>query len=118
MLYKFIKYLKSIGYKEIRNFNNDSFVYKTTYEFDSDIEIERSDDDIYVYGWVIEMKYPNSETWRLYWNNKIYSSKEIALDAINQSVYRSSGDMRVKALYGFKNNGWRNYIINKIIKSE
>lgn len=114
MLHKFIKYLKSLGYKEIKNHNGDNFLYKANYEFDTDIEMERSEDDIYVYGWAIEMKF--SDSWHGYWNNKIYSSKESALDAINQSGVTSFRDVRVKALYAFRNSGWRNYIISKIIE--
>ncbi len=124
-MFKILKFFKNLGFRELPIINGVQYIYrKDGYRnyphFQMEIaEIEDKDDDIYVYGWIIQYQYIDKNStkslWFNHWNHKLYSSKEIALDAINQfgSV---SWEFRVLPLYNFKNTSYRNYIIDKIIK--
>jgi hypothetical protein len=136
LLYKFLKYVKEkLGYKQLPTINNEFYVYKESdhkleYEFNIKIpDINDSIEDIYIYGWIIEnrfyMKSPiirngikeHYTSWNRHWNYKIYINKESAIDAINQiKKLHGDGEFRIIPLYNFRNNGYRTYIINKIIK--
>ncbi len=119
---KFLKYIKRLGFQSLPNYNGDRYIfkediYRLDFKFQIDIEKEIDPiDDLYIYGWAIEYAL-DKDRWVNHWNHKIYSSKESALDAINQ-IEDSSLIYRIKPMYTFKNNGWRNHIINKIIKED
>lgn len=131
-LQNFLKYIKNLGFQSLPVYNCGRYVfkedvYKLDFQFQLDIEKEIDPiDDLYIYGWVIEFKLKmittniknDKDHWFNHFNHKIYNSKESALDSINQSGGSSLYFYRVKPMYAFKNNGWRNYIINKIIKEE
>jgi hypothetical protein len=127
-LYKALELLRKIGYKILPVVNEQNYVYKeselVTPEFEISIEEERQDDGIYIYGWVIQQNYRNirddkKDSWSQHWKNKIYLSKSSAIDALNQYRLYSAGlhtdDFRIKPLYSFDKNSWRNYMISKII---
>ncbi len=123
---KFLKYIKKLGFQSLPVYNGGKYVfkedvYKLDFHFQLDIEKEIDPiDDLYIYGWIIEYKLISNEKdqWLNHWNHKIYNSKESALDSINQSGGYSLFFYRIKPMYTFKNNGWRNHIINKIIKED
>jgi len=131
-LWKHIKSLRTLGYKMLPNLNREYYMYKRAefqakHCFSLDIKDEEATiEDIYVYGWVIEMSWKDrKEEWHNHWNHTLYNSKESAMDAINQMSFVSrsgyngmSYHMRVLPLYNFKNNGFRSYIITKILQEE
>jgi hypothetical protein len=124
--YKFLnRLIDKFGFKSIPTHLEQHYVYKmapwqTKHFFDIDIaEEEKTIEDIYIYGWVVEFRLiDKKDNWRNYFNYKVYLSKEVALEAINQMKMWQHYEYRVKPLYDFKNNGFRTYIINKIIKEE
>ena len=122
--YKFLnRLIDRFGFKSIPTYLEQHYVYKlapwqTKHCFDIDIAEQKTIDDIYVYGWIVEFRHMNyKNNWTNYINYKVYLSREIALEAINQIKWRDY-EFRIKPLYDFKNNGFRTYIINKIIKEE
>ena len=124
--YKFLnRLIDKFGFKSIPTHLEQHYVYKmapwqTKHFFDIDIaEEEKTIEDIYIYGWVVEFRLiDKKDNWRNYFNYKVYLSKEVALEDINQMKMWQHYEYRVKPLYDFKNNGFRTYIINKIIKEE
>jgi hypothetical protein len=124
--YNFLnRLIDKFGFKSIPTHLEQHYVYKmapwqTKHFFDIDIaEEEKTIEDIYIYGWVVEFRLiDKKDNWRNYFNYKVYLSKEVALEAINQMKMWQHYEYRVKPLYDFKNNGFRTYIINKIIKEE
>jgi heme oxygenase len=129
-LHKIINFLRSKNFKKLATVNQEEFVYRESDLITDDyhilVEEKSNDDDLYIYGWIIEENFrtflDNRNFWSQHWKRKIYTSKDSALDAINQfriSCSRKSSltkdEFRIKPLYSFKNNGWRNHIINKII---
>jgi len=129
----FIQLLKEkFGYKKLPIMNGDEYLYKekeNTYKLENKFEVdicdaENSIEELYVYGWVIEFRANHNGkwgSWYIYYNNKIYRTQQDSVDAINQinnhGLWREY-EFRVKPLYNFKKNGYRTYIINKIIKEE
>lgn len=129
-MFKFIRLIKGFGFNILPIFNRDYYVYskspyylEPTLDFDMVDENKNSIDDIYVYGWVVEVRFKDiSNKWTSHWNHKVYLSKEIAIDSINQSgilpINSKKIDYRIIPIYNFKNNSYRNYIINKIIEKK
>lgn len=129
--YKFFRSIKEkFGFKDLPNLSNNLYVYqegdplKMEEKFRVDVTEEiQNVDDIYIYGWVIETSYFDKRSskwgsWGRHYNNKLYYSKGSAIDAIHQIKEHSIGtDFRAVAMYNFKNNGYRTYIINKILKT-
>jgi len=123
-----MKYLKSIGFKMLPKLNNEYYMYKKSdfkalYSFSLEISDEvkiKSMDDLYIYGWAIEVSWKDrKDNWFNHWNHRIYNSKESAIDAVNQFEKQSDNHhFRIIPLYNFKNNGFRDYIISKIIQEE
>lgn len=122
----FLKYIQRLGFQILPKYNGNNYVfressYKLDFQFQLDIEEEMDVDivdDLYIYGYIIECNSINNDRdlWHNHWNHKIYNSKKSALDAINQINDHSLWMFRVKPMYTFKNNGWRNHIINKITR--
>ncbi len=127
---KIFEFLKSIGYRLLPIVNKNYYFYKESDlilpQFNINIESEsNNEDDIYIYGWIIEENYKNirrdgEDRWGQHWKNKIYHNKSSAIDAVNQFRLTSSDipDFRIKPLYSFKNSGWRNYLIGKLINEK
>lgn len=141
---KILNYLNSIGFKILPCINTQYYLYKDNdfrlkHCFSLDVaEEETRLEDIYVYGWAIEIRckkntgHLKKNEWYNQWNHRIYSTKEAAIDAINQMkvfpTWNNGGngttpqkdiyDMRVIPLYNFKNNGFRNHMIAKILKEK
>ena len=58
------------------------------------------------------------DNWFNHWNQWIYNSESI-IDAVNQFESQSDNHhFRIIPLYNFKNNGFRDYIISKIIQEK
>lgn len=124
-MFKFLNFLKKKDFKLLPVVNNEYYVYKgysLKFEFEVDMPDINESEDIVIYGWVIDQLFVSrsgKESWSNHWNHKIYNSKESAMDALNQCIKVSpSLQSRILPLYKFKNNAWRNYIINKIVKDE
>jgi hypothetical protein len=66
---------------------------------------------------VVEMSYKDSK-FEKDWNHKVYLSKEIAIDSINQRGNHGVYKFRVKPVYVFRNNTHRNYLIEKILEEK
>lgn len=141
-LIKFTNFLKVLGWQILPPISDQYYAYKDNdfklkHCFSIDIADEETKlEDIYVYGWAVEIKWKRNTShgkeneWYNHWNHRIYSSKDAAVDAINQlkmsTTWNGGGngttlqkdiyEMRVIPLYNFKNNGFRNHIITKILK--
>jgi hypothetical protein len=58
-------------------------------------------------------------SWDKHCNYKLYSNRKSAIDAVNQiKKSHKNAEFRIVALYNFRNNGYKTYIINKIIKED
>lgn len=141
---KFYKILKDLGFKSMSTHNGERYYYQVkqgggpdvkNFTITEEFEVKVDDtpeqvcnnktsleiSDIRIYGWVIEWRVGSlhgKEHWVDFWKHKIYASKEVALHAINQvrGLGYSPSDFRITPLYKFTTNGYRNYIINKIIE--
>lgn len=122
-LHEIVNFLRGKNFKKLSTIKQEEYVYQESDLITDDFELlvqEKSNgDDFYIYGWIIEENYPkfrDGDFWSQHWKRKIYTTKDSALDAINQiRLYSSRDKFRIKPLYSFRNNGWRNHIINKII---
>src|ERR1035437_402580 len=68
------------------------------------VSVQSSAEDIQVYGWSLESRYKNNGefgSWFTYYNNKIYRSRESAMDACikSRSVSATSWEYRIIPLY-------------------
>src|ERR1035437_2778004 len=85
------------------------------------ISVQSCAEDIQVYGWSLESRYQYSNgewmPWHIYYNNKIYHSRETAIDAgIKSGLCNSSTcERRVVALYKMNEPQYRDYKIDKIL---
>ena len=138
-MHKFLNYLNTycnfkplpIFKKEFYVYRNEKFILEKKFEVEISDEVKEIGDlPVDIYGWVVEIRFkkivPSSgpvasigkvyySQWINHWNHKIYNSKEIALDAINQ--FKSSDiEYRVIPLYKIKDESFRNYVIDKILK--
>lgn len=126
-----LEFLKKFGYKKLHTINKTEYVYKKSDfvrpEFNIAIEEEYVTDDIYIYGWIIQQNFKNiisdkNDHWIQHWKRRLYITKKDAIDALNQyrlqSVNYKGDEYRIKPLYSFRNSGWRNHIINKIINEK
>lgn len=139
---KFYKILKDLGFKSMSTHNGEKYYYqvddpdKKSFTITEEFEVKVDDtpeqvcnnnktsleiSDIRIYGWAIEWRVGSihgKDCWFDFWKHKIYGSKEVALHAINQvrGFGYSPSDFRITPLYKFTTNGYRNYIINKIIE--
>lgn len=100
----------------IRINNKDHVIEDTLF-----IKIQASADDVKVYGWSLEMRSKYNEswsTWHSYYNNRIYQSKETAMDAYIKVCPVSPHphhEYRVTPLYIMTNPQYRDYKIEKLL---
>lgn len=93
-------------------------------EYDSTIKVQSEASDVNVYGWVLETRYKHNDgrysIWSSHWTNKIYSSKESAIDAALKirSMYKTDDTWRVSPIYIMRDPEYRDYKINKILGTE
>jgi hypothetical protein len=109
-LHGILNFLRSKNFKKLPNLNKEEFVYRESDIITDDyhilIEEKSNDDDLYIYGWIIEENFrtfiDNHIIWSQHWKRKIYTSKDSALDAINQlriSKFPTKDRFRIKPLY-------------------
>jgi len=98
--------------------HNDTHHYSLDKEFEVLIQDAQ---DIEVYGWVIEeCRTTSSNLWERSCNHRLYTSKEVAMEAsLQMSNFRNNSKLgkweyRVIPLYAFDTATYRNYLIEKI----
>lgn len=90
-------------------------------EYDTTFKVQSVAEDVNVYGWVLETRYKFDGKWThwvSYYNNRIYHSRESAVDASMKirSMYRDSSDAwRISPIYKMNEPQYRDYKINKIL---
>lgn len=113
------------GYWDLPNHKNKKYVYKFTDDnFNIDFQEKIENEDFKVYGWIIQERYlrKNGEFtgWMDAWNHKLYLSKVVALDALNQMnksynrFYKY--EFKVKPVYHLDDIASRNLLITEILK--
>lgn len=110
----------------IPDYANYGYNYKYSDSYELKEQVEIVDDNFKIYGWTIEERYKGSigDRWYGHANHKVYSTKSIALEAINQTRYITVQmrwdryEYRVVPLYAIDQNIMREIIINKIIKEK
>jgi len=90
-------------------------------EYDTTFKVQSEAEDVNVYGWVLETRYKYDDKWGgwcSYYNNRIYHSRESAVDAAMKirSMYRDDNDAwRISPIYRMNEPQYRDYKINKIL---
>ena len=82
----------------------------------SHIEIQDSILETKIYGWTLEYKSrysSNEEFWHTSWTNRIYNSKQSALNAAIQTGMKE--DFRISPLYKMESGVLRDYKISQIL---
>lgn len=80
------------------------------------------DENLKAYGFIIEMRnIKYSQRWDNYWNKRVYHSKEVAMEALNQisSInWFNDYEFRIKPLYEISTQYFRNIKISKLLKTK
>ena len=80
------------------------------------------DENLKAYGFIIEMRnIKYNHTWENYWNKRVYHSKEVAMEALNQisSInWFNDYEFRIKPLYEISTQYFRNIKISKLLKTK
>jgi hypothetical protein len=85
------------------------------------IKIQAVADDVYLYGWSLEVRYKMSGgefcNWFTYWNHHIYVSRSSALDAATKVCkgYNSEWEWRIIPLYKMTEPEYRDYKIDQLL---
>jgi hypothetical protein len=82
----------------------------------SHIEIQDSFPETKIYGWTLEYKSrysSNEEFWHTSWTNRIYNSKQSALNAAIQTGMKE--EFRISPLYKMEGGVLRDYRISQIL---
>lgn len=82
----------------------------------SHIEIQESITEAKIYGWTLEFKSNNSknEHWYISWTNRIYNSRQSALNAAIQTGIKK--EFRISPLYKMEGGILRDYKISQILE--
>jgi len=85
------------------------------------IKVQSSAEDVQIYGWTLEIRWKkdNGEwyQWMTYWNNRIYQSRQSALDAAIKIYpsYKDGYEWRIAPLYKMNEPQFRDYQIDKLL---
>ena len=81
----------------------------------SHIEIQDSIPETKIYGWTLEYKSysSNVEFWHTSWTNRIYNSKQSALNAAIQTGLKE--EFRISPLYKMEGGVLRDYKISQLL---
>lgn len=106
---------------KIPKMDKDEYYYSLENKFSFEEQIEFKDDDLKVYGWIVEMKSRKYERlgWENYWNKRVYHSRVVAMEALNQVSnvgYFNDYEFRIRPLYEVDNQYYRNIKISKLLK--
>jgi hypothetical protein len=77
--------------------------------------IEIQDSNPGVYGWTLEYKSRYSDTWHMCWGNRIYNSRQSALNASIQIGINSKEEFRISPLYKMDNAYMREFKISQVL---
>lgn len=92
--------------------NNKEFLVEEV----SHVEIQDYVEDIKIYGWTLEYKSRysgNKEFWHMSWTNRIYCSKQAALNAVIQTGMKE--EFRISPLYKMEGGVLRDYKISQVL---
>lgn len=104
--------------------NMDGELYQWSWDdkISCQLQPRLNEDDIKLYGWIIEMKYLKyNGGWENYWNKRVYHSKEVAMEAINQistTGWFRDYEFRIRPLYHIDNQYFRDIKISKLLKEK
>ena len=84
------------------------------------IKVQASAEDVNVYGWTLEVRWKQNGDWCqwfTYWNNRIYDSRNSALDAAIKIYpsYREDYEWRIAPIYKMNQPEWRQYQIDQLL---
>jgi hypothetical protein len=84
------------------------------------IKVQASAEDVQIYGWTLEIRWKKNNDewyqWMTYWNNRIYQTRQSALDAaIKVKSNNNEYECRVAPLYKMNDPEWRDYQIDKLL---
>ena len=80
------------------------------------VQVEENQ-ELVPYGYAIERKCKNLDSWYNYWTNTIYSSLQSALNAIVQ-IPKYGEEYRVVPLYRLQGSALREYKINEVLNDK
>ncbi len=116
------------GYWDIANHKEKRYIYTFTDDnFSVKLEQSISAEDFEIFGWVIQERRTFKDNTKSSWidglNHKVYGSKEIAMDALNQfnkSTYKNSNsfEFRIRPVYSLKDAMLRDILITQLLKKE
>jgi hypothetical protein len=106
---------------KIPKMDKDEYYYSLKEKFTLKEQIKLDDEELKVYGWIVEMKGKTYDwqRWENYWNKKVYHSRIIAMEALNQVSnigYFNDYEFRIRPLYEVDNQYYRNIKISKLLK--
>ena len=122
---EFVDWLRSCKFNLVTtSIDNKYFVFKPVYQFNDwklifnkFVKIQDEDKEIQPIGWIVEYKLNtlSFEPWET--TKKLYETKEVAMHAIiqMQRCY-ANYEWRVKPVYIFDKQTWRNYAIYEILR--
>lgn len=104
---------------DIVTINNRQYILDKTEK----INVQPYSGDITIYGWTLEYSYKFlDKKYYTSYNNKVYSTRESAVNAmiqIRKSSYgRNYDDWRISALYKMDEVEYRDFLIKQIFKSD
>jgi hypothetical protein len=77
--------------------------------------IEIQDSNPGAYGWTLEYKSRYSDSWHMCWGNRIYNSRQSALNAALQIGMNSKEEFRISPLYKMDNVYMREFKICQVL---
>lgn len=121
------------GYFRIPYLNGKEYIYRLGDQKEEGIELQEeiTNSDFKIYGWVVMQRYQlKNNTWTSWMdsmNHKVYSNRQIALDAINQFLKcystwtnhsRNDMEFKVKPVYHLDKVATRNILIDELLKNK
>jgi hypothetical protein len=108
---------------DIPNMSGEKYQWSWDDKISCQLQPKFEEDDLKIYGWIIEMKWIKYEgkNWEIYWNKRVYHSKEVAFEAINQissTGWFNDYEFRVRPLYDVSTQYYRNIKISKLLKEK
>jgi hypothetical protein len=125
--------LCKMGYWKLPNLFKKEYIYRLGEQKEEGIEIQEeiTNSDFKIYGWVVMQRYQlKNNTWTNWMdsmNHKVYSNRQIALDAINQFLKcystwtnhsRNDMEFKVKPVYHLDKVATRNILIDELLKNK
>lgn len=107
---------------DLPDMSGEKYQWSWDDQWSCQLQPELNDEDLDVYGWVVEMRNKKySHRWENYWNKRVYWSKTVAMEALNQIStvgYFNDYEFRIKPLYDVDIQYFRNIKISRLLKEK